>query len=223
MSDIDYKIRVRGPWDWRGFSTARLEVSVGQEYHEGEKLSATMRFVKENFNRAVIILGDAPQRFNIAFTENISLEQAFGKSIKAGDDWIERNRERIAGIELTRWEDWRKRPEYAIARAQFGHVYTQNQKFRECMHDAIKGVSERRCVAKKDFPRFFALSEQFLLEESAVFAVAYNELRGISLYPGDFLEMWSMFVGKDIPGVPEGAKYANCGRISFEKRKLQYA
>lgn len=47
----------------------------------------------------------------------------------------------------------------------------------------------------------------------------YTVFPGVSAYPGTFLEMWSMFVDRDVDGAPEGLKNAQCIRIDFARNK----
>ncbi|WP_428699369.1 hypothetical protein [Stappia sp.] len=80
-----------------------------------------------------------------------------------------------------------------------------------------------------DRRRFFALSEQYLLEETAVFATAYDDLGGISAYDdlggisayrGDFLKMWEMFIDATDTSVPPGLAKDHCIRLAFNRLKL---
>lgn len=222
MSATKYKLRWTGEWG-RQFETVRLEISVGQEYHEGEKLQTAVDWAKRNFNRAVLIVGDRIQGYNLAISTGISLKQAFEISTKKGDEWLQRNADVISGMEVTRWNDWLHHPEYLTNRAQISRLYASNDEFREKVQRQISNVWERRKPQNVKYGRFFKLSEQFVLEESAVFACAYKDLKGVSAYPGDFLELWGMFAGKEVEGAPEGFKHSQSIRLQFKRREPQAA
>lgn len=219
MSAIDYKLRARSKWDWRCFDTVRMEISVGQPYHEGAKLALAMNWAKENFRRVVIIVGDSPQRYNLMFRTGFAEANAERLARGAGDAWIERNRDLLSGIEITRWNEWKTDPAYLQNRAAISRLYQGNDVFRLSIHGAIQEFIERRSMGMTDRQRFFGLSEQYLLEETAVFATAYAELGGISAYPGDFLKLWEMFIDSDDPDVPKGLSNAHCVRLAFNRYK----
>jgi tRNA-dependent cyclodipeptide synthase len=219
MSAIEYKLRARSKWDWRCFDTVRMEISVGQPYHEGAKLALAMKWARENFSRVVIIIGDSPQRYNLMFRTGFAEANAERLARGAGDDWIARNRDLLDDIEITRWNDWKADPAYLQNRVGISHLYQGNDEFRLSIHGAIQEFIERRAMGENDRHRFFGLSEQYLLEETAVFATAYAELGGISAYPGDFLKLWEMFIGLDDPSIPIGLTKAHCVRLAFNRYK----
>lgn len=219
MSAIEYKLRARSKWNWRCFDTVRMEISVGQPYHEGAKLALAMSWARENFDRVVVILGDAPQRYNVMFRTGFAECNAEKLAHGAGDAWLERNRDLLRGVEITRWDDWKSDPRYIDNRVAVSRLYSDHDQFRGAIHDAITEFIDRRGMGENDRRRFFALSEQYLLEETAVFATAYDDLGGISAYPGDFLKMWEMFIGSSDTSVPSGLTKAHCIRLAFNRLK----
>lgn len=223
MSAIEYKLRVRSRWDWRSFDTVRMEISVGQPYHEGAKLALAMKWARENFRRVIIIIGDSPQRYNLMYRTGFAERNAEKLARGAGDAWLDRNRDLLRNVEVTRWNDWRADRRYLPNRAAISYLYAGNEKFRNAIHDAIGEFIERRSMGGNDRTRFFGLSEQYLLEETAVFATAYDDLDGISAYPGDFLKLWEMFVDSHDGDVPGGLKKAHCVRLCFSRLKTDPA
>ncbi|MEC9245487.1 MAG: tRNA-dependent cyclodipeptide synthase [Pseudomonadota bacterium] len=220
MSDIEYKLRARSKWDWRSFDTVRMEISIGQPYHEGAKLALAMNWARENFRRVVVIIGDSPQRYNLMFRTGFAETNAERLARGAGDAWIERNQILLHGIEITRWNEWKADLAYLPNRAAISQLYQANAEFRQSIHGAIQEFIERRSMGENDRKRFFVLSEQYLLEETAVFATAYGALGGISAYPGDFLKLWEMFIDLDDPSIPVGLTKAHCVRLAFNRMKL---
>ncbi len=219
MSDIDYKLRRYSPWNWRDFDTLRLEISVGQEYHEGAKLKAATDWARANFNRVVMIVGDTVQGYNIARAGNIALREAFDIARARGDAWLARNARMIEGFDITRWDDWLQHKDYPANRAAVDKLYETNPEFRNHIHDTIEGFQGRHDPFMRAQDRFVPLSKEFLLEETAVFATAYGALGGISAYPGTFLETWGMFVGREVEGAPEGLKNSHWMRLQFRRRQ----
>lgn len=222
MSGINYKVRARGKWDWKQFDTVRMEISVGQPYHEGDKLREAMSWARENFGKRVLIVGDAPQRYNLMFTQGLSEKEAYNVAVESGTAWLARNKPFLHGMEITRWDEWKNHRSYQAVEKQVHDLYKTNAGFHAALQDAITGVWLRRYAAGTfDKSEFYALSEQYLLEETTVFAVAYDAIGGISAYPGDFLQVWEMFIDAAGHGIPPGLKKAHCARLSFEKKRAQ--
>jgi len=220
MSGFNYKARARGKWDWRSFDTVRLEISVGQEYHEGDKLRAAMDWARKSFKKRVLIVGDAPQRYNMMFEQKISERAAYDIAIGAGTAWIERNKQFLHDMEITRWDQWREHASYSVVQKQVTDLYNTDDDFHRTLQGAISGVWLRRYAGgTHDKDEFYALSEQFLLEETSVFAVAYEAIGGISAYPGDFLKTWDLFIDASGDRIPPGLRKAHCARIYFEKKR----
>lgn len=217
--DFKYKVRARGKWDFRDFDTVRMEISVGQTYHEGYKLEAAMDWAFKNFRRVVLIIGDTSQRYNLMFRARYKEENAQKIAFGAGTAWINRNLNYIKAAEITRWDGWKRSPEYLVNRAAIARLYTENQDFRQTIHSAMNDFSKRHNIVGKDLPRYLFLTEQYFLEETSVFATAFDEIGGISAYPGTFLETWESCILSDDPLIPKGLKKAYWTRITFDKAK----
>jgi len=54
----EYKVMVKSGAAWRDYDTARLEISVGQPYHEGAKFEATVDWVKHRFSHSIVSVND---------------------------------------------------------------------------------------------------------------------------------------------------------------------
>jgi len=218
-----YKIKIKSGC-WQGYDTARLEISVGQPYHEGEKFKATISWAAERFPNVVLLVNDSLQRYNLMFENGLPEESAERISCKQGSEWMRRNYPVAYGCQAICWNEWKARAEYPETSYKTRNLFDRNERFRTSLTDAISEVWERRSKCHPAYSperkeEFFNLSIDYLLEETAVLAMAYKEFPGVSVYPGSFLEMWSMFVDTAIEDAPEGLKNAHCVRIDFAKNK----
>jgi tRNA-dependent cyclodipeptide synthase len=216
QSGMVYKVRARGS-NWREYDKVRLEISVGQPYHEGEKFAATMAWARANFSDIALIIGDLPQRYNLVI-EGMSENEAWDFSLKSGDKWLERNGPLLCGCTITRWNDWLNHHDFSVEQAKVINLFENHQRFQDSIIDALDQKFKRSNLPDSSYNMFRKHSIDYLLEETTVFAIAYRELKGISAYPGSFLDIWSMFLNKEIPKAPEGLEYANYTRLQFEKR-----
>ena len=212
-----YKIRARGLRNCPDQSTCRLEISVGQPYHEGSKLEAALNWA-ERFSSVSVIVCDEPQRFNIAFRESSPLQQAWDKARQQGEAWIARNRtllEQHRRFDVIRWPRWKESPNYEPAREEAGRLYGANDNFKVAIDKAMRAVFDRNGYPAERYVDFKALSTEYLLEETAVLSLAFDALRGFSAYPGTFLDIWAMFAGKDIKGPLAGLSNAYYTKLEF--------
>lgn len=222
-----YKVRVK-QGRWQGYDTARLEISVGQPYHEGEKFRAAVAWARERFPNVVLLVNDTLQRFNMMFETRLPEAEAERITGRLGDEWMERNSDATAGCLIVRWNDWKSKPDYPQTHRKTLRLFNTNRRFRAAITNAIAEVWDRRCeegtpYAPERKDEFFRNSRDYLLEETTILAMAYRTFPGVSVYPGSFLEMWSMFVDVDIAGAPEGLRNAHCVRIDFSKNKKPQA
>ena len=58
----------------------------------------------------------------------------------------------------------------------------------------------------------------YLIEETAVFALIYRDIPGLSAYPGSFGDLWQMFLDNPPEGPLSGLANAHCLRIDFSRR-----
>jgi tRNA-dependent cyclodipeptide synthase len=224
-----YAVRVKYGPDWKVFDTVRMEISVGQPYHEGEKLVCTLKWANDRFDKVALLVNDTLQRYNLMFDEGLIEKEAQSRTFRAGDEWIRRNIKPIvkSRASIFRWNDWLASPDYNKSETAVKNLYQTNLEFRNNIEHAISEVWDRRTLKDPDLmPRkeeFFENSRRYLLEETAVFSIIYKTIPGISAYPGSFHEMWAMFVDREVPGAPEGLKNSHCVRIDFRRNKKQSA
>ncbi len=217
-----YAIRIKEGDEWRLYDTLRLEISVGQNYHEGQKFLCTTDWAKTRFKNVVILCNDTLQRYNLALVHGGEPDDYLKETFRSGSDWIRRNWSALSGIRIARWEDWRSAPDFLNALNHARNLYLDNPAFHHAVSQSISSVYERRllrgAISESDKDRFFRLSLDYLMEETAGLALAYRDYHGISAYPGTFLEMWRMFVDQPIEGPLAGLSNAHCIRIDFDRR-----
>lgn len=220
-----YAVKIKHGGPWRRFDTVRLEISVGQPYHEGDKFACTIDWAMERFDRIALLVNDTLQRHNLMFEHGLSEDEAHAESFKAGSDWIERNHQAIvrSRAEIFRWDDWLKGAKYPRIRHGVELLYQRNAEFRSAIDATAAKIWARHLAREPGLTlreeEFLDRSRAYLLEETAAFAIIYDTIPGISVYPGSFGEAWSIFIDRDVPGAPEGLKNGHVMRIDFERRK----
>lgn len=218
-----YAIKVKEGDRWHHRSTVRLEISVGQAYHEGEKLECAIKWAKARFAEIIILCNDTLQRYNLAIQFGGHPNKYLAQTYAAGTEWIAQNKGPLKNTTIIRWEDWRNLPRFANAVSQARDLYRENQRFNSAVNTSISEVFTRRLskglIRMEDQEKFRSLSLDYLMEETAGLAIAYETFPGISAYPGTFLEMWRMFIDTQIEGELKGLSNAHCLRIDFDRKK----
>jgi hypothetical protein len=167
---VQYKVKVKNGAGWRAYKAARLQISVGGERHEGEKFKATIDWVGQNFDRAIICVNDTLQRFN-AQVHGMDAGAALVKAAQAGEQWIARHSDEIAAlqnVDVIRWDHWRQLPEFTPRHEQVLARYENDRIFREAVDESKKNN----------------LSRPYILEEIAVFSLMYEQETAVDVYPG---------------------------------------
>ena len=222
-----YAVKVKNGAGWRDFDVARFQISVGQPYHEGEKLRSTLDWADHRFNSLVVCVNDTLQRFNYMFEDGMSEDEAFNHSLKLGYQWIERNRpllESLENVSCYRWEDWRKHQSYQASYDQVLSLYANNKEFREAIDQNVMDFWNRRqsrggLSDHYRFDRFHIHSRDYLLEETAAFSLMFEEQEAADIYPGTLLLPCTVFKGRNIEGAPLGLlKGTHNTRIDFKRQ-----
>lgn len=223
-----YSVKVKTGSNWRDFNTCRLQVSVGQPYHEGEKFQATMNWVSERFENIILCVNDTLQRYNtLAENPALSEDQSAVLWNKMGSEWIERNSvyfSSATNCTIYRWDDWILSPEYEERHNQVMNFFSTNANFRSSIQKNVMDFWHRK--AMKDGQHsiesqlsFIQQSERYLLEETAVFAMMFQKHNAVDIYPGTTLLPATLFRGNPVPGMPEGLDKGAFTRIDFGRNQ----
>lgn len=226
----EYKVKVKSNQTndkWSDYDDARCQISVGQDYHEGSKLSSMLNWCAHRFSNVMVCVNDTLQRYNLMFERKLREEDAIDLALEKGDDWIERNKpiyDEHDNMSIVRWDDWLK-DDYTDVRPKVDFMYASNPEFQQAINSNIMEIWSRRQEARPDlytkdnFPRFFELSKNYLLEEISAFSVMFETKEAIDIYPGTTIFAATVFQGKDVEGAPSGLGKGHFSRIDFSKNK----
>lgn len=209
---------------WRAFKTARLLISVGQEYHEGAKLMAAVKWCAKRFDHVEILVGDTLQRHSLSLNDGMDPAEAFEKSRSAGDDWLARNAALIGtlpSVSVTRWEAWRVNGAFSPRLAQILSAYDRLPEFKEAVDEAAASYCARksRIGALQDAgyrKKTLDLSYRYIFEELAIYSLIAEGEPVIDIYPGSCLSVIKRLQG----AVPEELP-ASLGARSLCSIKLE--
>lgn len=185
-------------------SRAVLLISVGQGYHEGEKLEAAINLInRTKFKECFIALGDAIQRHNILVERpDMTPEEAHKVANILGDEWLERNKPIYSKLQVPykifRWDHWLTTEEYLTSRKTIDHLYKTNELVREnFLQSADKFLHryEKRIpkTQKIDLQKVLDISIDYLQEEcTIIMSMWIKEGYDFIIYPSNMLGVISI-------------------------------
>jgi tRNA-dependent cyclodipeptide synthase len=187
-NDFSKMVKVKRACAWNTFDVARLQISVGQSYHEGADLEATVKWAKNNFKKVIVCVNDTLQRHNFEFAGDVP-DVARTKAEAAGREWIEENYKILStlpNVEIIRWDQW----DNSNTR-KMESLYETIPLFKKTIDDEIKNFWNRRSSKQRhnttEWVSFNDHSKRYLLEECAVFAKMFERDRAADIYPGSTL------------------------------------
>lgn len=202
----DYRVKIRKCPFWGNYETACLAVSVGKEYHEGDKLRAAVEWINTRFRRVIVDVADTLQRHNIMLKQGLSEPQAHEKANSLGEEWLERNKETLGiftiPVRIDRWDNRLNHPEYKKTQEIFGKLYDENYIF----HQAVDSdVSAFICRQEQTFNHnIWRNSVNYLLEEAAALTLFYRKNPCATIYPKGTLLCFKLLNQGEIDGAPNG-------------------
>lgn len=211
---------------WQKFDTARLQISVGQEYHEGDKMVATLDWLRARFSVSQICVNDTLQRFNLMFEENLDLPEALRVSRERGQLWAQKygaESRKHESSEMVHWDFWLDQADYTLTRGMINDLYHDHEEFKNLISRNIEDIWARRRVKKPEiytddrYHEFFDLSCEYLLEEISVFSMMFENKLAIDIYPGTTIFAATILQGRSIPGAPSGLGKGHFCRIDFSR------
>ena len=167
-----------------------LPISVGQPYHEEEKLSATIELVTNRFQSCTIILCDSLQRHTLQLANHMSTDEAYRQAKMAGLGWLERNKVffRLFTIpfQIKRWDQYLLHSDYPKQREKVEQFYRENVSFRESFDFTISQFVSRflRKHTLYDYAVVFNHCMEYIKEECSIMPLWIKERFHFEVYPG---------------------------------------
>jgi len=213
-----YKVKVKNGSGWNNYKTCRLQISVGQSKHEGEKLKSVFDWSMHRFDQVIVCVNDSLQRWNLMHDACLSEEKANQVSHDNGLSWIKRNLSLYPhyNFRCIRWDHWLSHPDYQNRFAMVLDLYDTSEIFKQAVEDEIDEFQRRK--KGKIFDNFKTTCRSFLLEETAVFMLMFETEDAADIYPGTTLLPVRLIQEGKIAGVKLKGN-VHFTRIDFSKNR----
>lgn len=222
-----YKVFVKDKGLWKTHHDARLQISVGNPKHDGNKFFALAEWAAARFDHVTLIVSDTLQRHNIGFHGNYDEQRAYEVSLAQGDYWLSQNREALDVLPnktVTRWNDWLNHPEYIAAHTVLKSLYENREDVRNAIKKKAQDFSERHIGSlAKEFSseRLMETSVNYILEEVAAFSLMFRTTKAIDIYPGAwFKDIFDVLKEIETEPLLSGFQSAECLRVDFVRNGL---
>ncbi|MSP53366.1 MAG: hypothetical protein EXR81_03835 [Gammaproteobacteria bacterium] len=160
-------------------SSCLLTISVGQEYHEGEKFAATVELIRSSFQSCTLVVCDTLQHYTMALNTGLSLDLLYQLAEKEGDLWLERNKEyikRLMPIRISRWNEWLNHKLFNKQKNQLSTLIDEDPSYKNTFDMAITKYLDKysRCFVNQaniDLDEVSQLCFEYIIEECVVFSL----------------------------------------------------
>lgn len=216
------KIRIRGGGDWKSsFQTICLAVSINSPKCSGENFLAALNFAQKTEKDFFVDLSDTLHAPNI---------EAFGADHKdalvfsslMGNRWIRDLGQNLLGVQIIRWSEWHKHPDYSDVLSRFSHLYEKNETFRRIVNQDIERFTAR--TETRQVPEFIEASKNYILDECAGKTLQGRTFPRLAiLYPGHELTSLSAVRDGLVVDAPKGLENTCHLRYTIESRSFSSA
>jgi len=187
-----YKVMVKDKGIWQRHHSARLQISVGNPKHEGEKFFALAEWAAARFDHITVIVSDTLQRHNLALRQGLSPDEALRQSYALGTRWLEANKLALALMpqaRITRWNDWLDHSEHNTYLELITSLYQDKTKTRESINEKAREFTTKHAIndgSVNNIDLWHDTSVHYILEELAAFALMFSETKAVDVYPGSW-------------------------------------
>lgn len=143
-----------------------MPISVGQDYHELDKLLDSMKLITKNFSHLTlikIVIVDLAQKYHLAIKNNTSPEKMLYQSKKNGLNWKEsyahliKARFKNVTVLFSTWNEWLNHEDHKQAKQQIDALYNENINFKNLLENDVLEFERRYFNREK---RYFTDTEK---------------------------------------------------------------
>jgi hypothetical protein len=191
-------------------SSCLLTISVGQDYHEGERFISTVSLINENFKSCKILVVDTLQRYTMSLNSEMMPDYFYNSSLKEGDAWLSRNEKYYSILNcldgVVRWDFWLQHPKYQYFYDLLRVELEQDETYKALFDKTINSYLDRYKLrihnpAEFNRDRAYKICFSYILEECAAYCIWPEVDCDFEVYPvrrnAAMIETYKRFILKD--------------------------
>ena len=204
-------------------------ISLGSKnFAYNERIEACIKWIGENFNSCVVLVGDSVYRLTIEVRSKLKGDEALSLALKTGQEFIKERRllfEQYSGscqFEFKLLSEIEKRSDFKIYYEELQSLYRKNESFQSMVNSFAQTYlnrGEQITDEQMSDLRQKHLARTYLLEESALFTCLAKEGWLVFVYPGSIKSFEEISEGLH-PEVPEPLKQIIWVSLRLKNRKV---
>ncbi len=162
-------------------SKAVVSVSMGNPSYNSKKFEAMLELINDNFKECVFVVCDTLARFNVGIKDDNSWneEAAYHESLQMGDNWIERNLEKMKKIlsktkfSVKRWDEYRENSKVPYYEKKVSELLENNLEYKKLFEKTIIGFLSRKNLddTSSKYKKAYEQCGRFIFEECAIMSM----------------------------------------------------
>lgn len=203
LSEEDRK-KLKDPQAFNCSSSCLIPISIGQDYHYGPKLAATLNLVNHTFANCILVFGDTLQRYNRAIQWGKDPEYWRTYTKEEGAQWIS-NLYMLSELDIEwkviRWERLLQSAHFPIYLDEIKQLYNDDPSYMQVFENNIDDFLQRmKKRGELNITRNLAKQycRDYLFEECAIMRLWVQENCEFELYARTrspaMQETWKRFI-----------------------------
>ena len=190
-----------------------IAVSMNNTFFlDSNKLLLLLEYIDSRFKECIVVIADELYRHNLASLDGMSSSRAHSKSLTLGDNFLKlyNNLPFVAQkclFSVRRWSEFLQDQRYLDYKEQLEHLRVNNMEFQVELESTSIAFVDRQLknglLPKGSYTYAQSNSENYILEELAVYAILVDDGFSVDLYPGSYLPVLDGIVTKKYADSPE--------------------
>lgn len=231
MSPSRYKAKVDGVFpaanrdSFADEAVCFLGVSLGNQSFTEPKFKALVDWVAKRFDKCQVLIGDSIYRITLGFDSGLSDDEAYANAIAAGDQFVDEHASFLPvpgssrSFQFVRCSEIQKRPSYSEYFKQISDAFDTNADFSASVNYFSENYHRRALekISEEEKNIRIARSNQYFIEEFAIFSCLVEDGCTVMVYPGTFSTLAEIAEGK-FPGLFSQLEKLSVVSLHFKKR-----
>ena len=202
---IDFSMRI--PRCYCGVS-----LTHAHDNFEGARLSALIEWLASHSERCRLVIGDDLHRWNVMIWDGLLGVEALRTARNRGEEFLKTvtpllSRYSDRQFEVVYWRELANRPVFSSLKREISHAISLDVNLADCLrtsaHCFIDRQLRRGHHLQTSFERAVEYSQQYIVEEVAVFGLLGAEGWQVDVYPGQELPLLTRMTKCKSPAIPK--------------------
>ncbi|MEU6994060.1 tRNA-dependent cyclodipeptide synthase [Streptomyces sp. NPDC046465] len=192
------------------YETCFLGVSLENSNFTTPKLASMVKWVSRRFGRCTVLIGDSIHRLTLESTQALPPARARERALELGRHFVEAEEKVFdeyhdrTDFTVLNCSEVQSGERYAEFHSKLRAFFDEDEAFRSSVEAFGHAYHRKRSygISKTEWEKRIQMSNDYFLEEFAIFACLKEQGLPVMVYPGSFSTLSEIAKG-DHPGAPE--------------------